>query len=78
MSFAELVMYIKDTRMDNLVGPIFMLTGTDPVYLYDSRLKQHRTEVIGHIYSTKLKERVLCYFPYMEAHKEDRDVVLIQ
>ena len=30
MSFAELVMYIKDTRMDNLVGPIFMLTGTDP------------------------------------------------
>ena len=69
-------MYIQDTRMDNLVGPIFKLT--DPVYLYDSRLKQHRTEVMGHIYYTKLKERILCYIPYMEAHKEDRDVVLIQ
>ena len=60
MSFAELVMYIQDTRMDNLFGPIFKLT--DPVYLYDSRLKQHRTEVIGHIYSTKLKDRYCVIF----------------
>ncbi len=75
IAFAELVSYIEDSRMDDLVAPVFKLT--DLVNLYSTRLKQLGTDVIGHIHSTKLKDRILAYFQDMEAHKQGRDVVLI-
>jgi len=75
IAFAELVSYIEDARMDDLVAPIFKLT--DLVNLYITRLKQLGTEVVGRIHSTKLKDRILGYFPDMEAHKQGRNVVLI-
>ena len=53
IAFAELVSYIEDARMDNLVAPIFKLS--DLVSLYSNRLKQLGTEVAGSIHSTKLK-----------------------
>jgi hypothetical protein len=75
IAFAELVSYIEGSCMDNLVAPVFKLE--DLVNLYSTRLKQLRTSVVGCIHSTKLKDRILGYFPDMEAHKQGRDVVLI-
>ena len=57
IAFAELVSYIEDSRMDNLVAPVFKLT--DLVNLYSTRLKQLGTDVTGRIHSTKLKDRLL-------------------
>ena len=74
IAFAELVSYIEDARMDNLVAPIFKLS--DLVSLYSNRLKQRGTEVAGRIHSTKLKIRVLSYFSDMEAHTQGREVIL--
>ena len=74
IALAELVSYIEDTRMDELVSPVFKLT--DLVKLYSTRLEQLGTKVLGRIHSTKLKNRILGYFPDMEAHKS-RDTVII-
>ena len=75
IAFAELVSYIEDACIDDLVAPIFKLT--DLVNLYITRLKQLGTEVVGRIHSTKLKDRILGYFPDLEAHKQGQNVVLI-
>lgn len=75
IAFAELVTYIEDTCMDDLIAPVFKLK--DLVNLYSTRLKQLGTDVSGRIHSTKLKDRLLGYFPDMEAHKQGREVVLI-
>ena len=61
--------------MDSLVAPVFKLT--DLVNLYSTRLKQLGTHVTGRIHSTKLKNRILNYFPDMDAHKQGRVVVLV-
>ena len=53
IAFAELVSYIEDARMDNLIASIFK--SSDLVSLYSNRLKQLGTEVAGSIHSTKLK-----------------------
>ena len=60
--------------MDSLVAPMFKLT--DLVNLYRTRLEQLGTPVTGRVHSTKLKNRILNYFPDMDAHKQGRDVVL--
>ena len=73
--FAELVSYIEDVRTDTEVAPIFKLA--DLVSLYATRLKQLGTNEESRIHSTKLKERLLSYFPDMQAHKQGRNVVLI-
>ena len=75
IAFAELVSYIEDVRMDDLVASIFKLT--DLVTMYSVRLKQLGTEVVGRIHSTHVKDRILGYFPDMEAHKQGRDIVLV-
>ena len=62
IAFAELVSYIEDARMDNLVAPIFKLS--DLVSLYSNRLKQLGKELAGRIHSTKLKIRVLTELLY--------------
>ena len=78
IAFAELVSYIEDACMDDLVASIFTIFKlTDLVNLYITRLKQLGTKVVGRIHSTKLKDRILGYFPDMEAHKQGRNVVLI-
>ena len=74
LAFAELVSYTEDTRMDSFVAPIFKLN--DMVDLYTTRLEQLGT-VAGNIHSMRLKKRILAYFPDMEEHKQDRDIVLI-
>ncbi len=75
IAFAELVSYIEDACTDDVIAPVFKLK--DLVNLYSTRLKQLGTNVTGRIHSTKLKDRLLGYFPDMEAHKQGREVVLI-
>ena len=74
IAFAELVSYIEDCRKDAELAPIFKLT--DLSNLYTTRLKQLGTDA-GCVHSTKLKDRILSYFPDMEAHKQGRNLVLI-
>lgn len=52
ITFAELVSYNEELRMDNLVAPVFKLT--DLVNMYHTRLEQLGTHVIGRVHSTKL------------------------
>ena len=54
--------------MDELVALVFKLT--DLVNLYSTRLKQRGTDVVGHIHSTKLKDRIFGYFLDMEVTSE--------
>ena len=61
--------------MDDLVAPIFKLS--DLATPYSNRLEQLGTIVSGRVHSTKLKDRILSYFPDMEAHTQGREVVLI-
>ncbi|XP_014664507.1 PREDICTED: uncharacterized protein LOC106806883 [Priapulus caudatus] len=75
IAFAGLVTYIEEVRMDNLVAPVFKLT--DLVNLYSTRLAQLGTHVTGRVHSTQLKNRILSYFPDMDAHKQGRDVILV-
>ena len=62
--------YMEETCKDYLVAPVFKLKHL--TVLYGKRLS-------GRVHSTKLKDRILSYFPdmEMEAHKQGRDVVLI-
>ena len=75
IAFAELISYIEDACMDDLVAPVFKLK--DLVNLYSTRLEQLGTDVKGLVHSTKLKGRLLGYFQDLEAHKQGRDVVLV-
>ena len=74
IAFAELVSYIEDALTDTEVAPIFKLA--DLVSLYATRLKQLGTNKESHIPSTKLKERLLSYFPDMQTQKQGRNVVV--
>ena len=65
ISFAELIIYIEEVHGDNLIAPIFYLS--DLVNLYSKRLEQHGCNVTGSVHSTRLKNRILGYFPEMEA-----------
>ena len=59
----------------SLVMPVFKQT--DLVNLYSNRLEQLETHATGRIYSTKLKNRIMSYFPDSDAHKEGRGVILV-
>ena len=52
VAFAELVSYMEETRIDNLVAPIFKLS--DLANLYSSRLEQLGTKLPGRVHSTNL------------------------
>ena len=75
IAFAELVSYMEETCKDDLIAPVFKLK--DLTVLYGNRLNQLGTNISGRVHSTKLKDRILAYFPDIEAHKQGRDVVLI-
>ena len=47
------------------------------ISLYQTRLKQLGTKTTGRIHSTRLKERILSYFPDMQAIKQGREVLLV-
>lgn len=75
IAFAELVSYMEEARVDNLVAPIFKLS--DLANLYSSRLERLGTKLPGRVHSTKLKNRILAYVPDMKAHTQGREVILL-
>ena len=72
VTLAELVTYIKEAPMNALVAPVFVLA--DLTALYPRRWNSLGTVVIGRVHSTKFKNRILRYFPYLDEHKQDGDV----
>ena len=60
--------------MDALVAPVFKLAVI--TNLYNNQLKQFGTVLTGRVHSTKLKYRIMTYFPDIEEHKPGRDVLL--
>ena len=52
---------VEEIHMDHLVAPVFKMT--DLANLYSNRLKEIGTEITGHVHSSKLKNRILTYFP---------------
>ena len=74
IAFAELISYIEEVHGDNLIAPIFYLS--DLVNLYSKRLEQLGCNVTGRVHSTRLKNRILSYFPEMEAHSQGNKVIL--
>lgn len=75
IAFAGLISFIEEMRVNSNVAPVFKLT--DLVNLYEARLKQLGTDMTTLVHSTRLKNRIITYFPDMEAHKQGRDVVLV-
>ena len=74
VALAELVTYIEEARTGALVTPVFVLT--DLGALYTTRMEQLGTIMTGRVHSTKLKNRILRYFPDLEEHKQGRDLLL--
>ena len=52
-------------------------SNVDDINHGESLLYQAGTHMTGRIHSTKLKNRILSYFPDMNAHTQGRDVVLV-
>ena len=68
--FAELVLYIEETRQYDGSAPVFKLAE-----LYKSRMEQLGVEVDNRVNSTRLKEKLLAEFPDMRAYNRGfRDV----
>jgi len=67
IALGELLSYIDDARIDSHVASVFKLT--DLTILYSNRLKQLGTVLPGRVHLTKLKYRIMSYFPDTEEHK---------
>ena len=61
--FAELVLYIEETRQRDETIPVFKLAELSQ--LYKSRMEQLGVDVDNRVHSTWLKERLLAEFPDM-------------
>uniref|UniRef100_UPI00358F83C1 uncharacterized protein n=1 Tax=Myxine glutinosa TaxID=7769 RepID=UPI00358F83C1 len=72
--FAELVLYIEETRQDEETAPVFRLA--DLVQLYQSRMEQLGVQLDTRVHSTRLKQRLLAQFPDMRAHTKGRDILM--
>ena len=72
--FAELVLYIEETRQDEKTTPIFKLT--ELAQLYKSRIEQLKVKVDTRINTTRLREMILAEFPDMQSYKKGRDVLM--
>ena len=74
LAFAELVVFIEEALMDDETAPVFKLA--DLAQLYTSRMEQLGVKRDGRVHTTRLKHRLLAYFPNMCAQNQGRDVML--
>ena len=74
IALAELVSYIEDARMDPEIAQVFKMS--DLTDLYTTRIRQLGQDVGERVHSSRLKERLLSHFPYMDSYKQGRDVFL--
>ncbi|KAG7164295.1 hypothetical protein Hamer_G003449 [Homarus americanus] len=75
IALAELVSYTEDAHTDTEAVRVFKLA--DLTRMYTTRLEQLGTSVSGSVHSTDLKNRILTYFPDLQAHKEWHDIFLV-
>ena len=73
LAFAELVAYIEDVLEEDEPS---LLTLSDLVKFYTSRLQHFLKAECGKVNATRLKERILEAFPSLTAHSEGREVHL--
>ena len=73
--FAELVMHIEESRLEESTAPVFKLA--DMAQLYTMRLQQLGVTSEKRMHSTRLKQRLLERFPDMRAQSKGRDVLLV-
>ena len=74
IAFAGLVSYIEECLMSDQVAPVFKMV--DLANLYTNRLDQLGTSVTNRVHTTRLKERILAYFPDMAAYKQGHDIMI--
>ncbi len=74
IAFAELVMFMEDTRKEEGVIPTFKLSNL--ACMYKTRLEQLGVLVDGRIHTSPLKIRLLAVLPDLKAHLQGRDVLL--
>ena len=67
---AELIAYIEDIRSNQSIAPVFKLTELKK--LYTSKLAAYGIASESYVHSTRLKQRILGYFPDMLAVCEGR------
>ena len=72
--FAELVLYIEETRQRDESAPVFKLAELSQ--LYKSQMEQLGVEVDNRVHSTRLNQRLLAEFPDMRAYTKGRDVLM--
>ena len=65
--------YIDEIRAENEV----VLKMLDLTNLYSNKFQQLGTNITRRVHSTRLKNRILGYFPEIEGHKQGREVVLV-
>ena len=75
IAFAGLVAHIEDFRDDSDVAPVFQLSDLGKLYM--SRLEDLGVKTEGRLHTTRLKARLLSYFPDMSAHSHGREVLLM-
>lgn len=77
IALAQLISYIEETRSESDKLPVFKLA--DLSNLYASRLEQ-LGGITDHqhvyIHTSRLKDRILCRIPDLQAHKLGRDILL--
>ena len=73
--FAELVLYIEETRLGEDMAQVFKLANI--IELYQCRMQQLGVEFETKVHSTRLKQRLLAQFHDMCAHTKGRDVLLV-
>ena len=73
-AFAELVFYVQAALEDEDTSPVFQLSVLKKLYI-------HRVDHLGGdssvIHSTRLKEKILRYFPQLDAYNEGRNVLFV-
>uniref|UniRef100_UPI00358FEB60 uncharacterized protein isoform X2 n=1 Tax=Myxine glutinosa TaxID=7769 RepID=UPI00358FEB60 len=74
IAFAEVVMYIEESRFDDSTAPVFKLA--DLSDLYRSRMEQLGIKLESKVNTTRLKERLLAQIPDLQAQPQGRDVLL--
>ena len=74
-AFAELLSYMEEVLTDEETTPVFQLS--ELTKLYTSRLLCLGENLQSRVHSTRFKNRILGYFPELEAHNEGRDILLV-
>ncbi|XP_076031372.1 uncharacterized protein LOC143019540 isoform X1 [Oratosquilla oratoria] len=74
VAFAQLVLFIEETRQHEETAPVFKLA--ELAELYQLRIEQLGVRCNTRVHSTRLKQRLLAHFPDMQSHSKGRDILL--